>query len=240
MAAMPVVSSHRSALTDLVRSTVVALFAVLQVLVAALAGRPIGEVARQYATPLLPAGWAFAVWVPIYAGFLAYAVYQLLPQQRGREVHRETGWWLVASAVFNAGWVLAFGSGLVPLAELLVIALLVTLAVVFGRLTRAPAESLVERVVLRGTVAVYTGWVSLAIVVGTAATGAWLGLPARARWRRSLRWWCCSRWSRSSAGWCSPARRSSATRPPASGRSSASPSTTPRPRSSSRARWPSS
>jgi hypothetical protein len=179
---MTVASSHRSALTDLVRSAVVVLLAVVQIVVAALAGsgatgEPIGSVARRYATPLLAAEWAFAIWAPIYAGFLAYAVYQILPRQRGRRIHRETGWWLAAAAVFNAGWVLAFGAGLVPLAELLIIALLVCLALVFGRLSRIPAESVAERVVLRGTVALYTGWVSLAVVLGTAATGAWIGLP---------------------------------------------------------------
>jgi benzodiazapine receptor len=182
MGGMTVASSHRSALSDLVRGAAVVLLAVVQTVVAALAGsgaagEPVGDVARRYATPLLAADWAFVIWLPIYAGFLAYAVYQLLPDQRSRQVHRETGWWLAASAVFNAGWVPAFAAGWLPLAELLIIGLLVTLAVVFGRLTRRPAENVAERVVLRGTVAVYTGWVSFAVVLGTAATGAWVGLP---------------------------------------------------------------
>jgi benzodiazapine receptor len=176
------VTSHRSALVDLVRSVVVVLLAVVQIVVSVLAGsgalgEPIGLVAREYATPLLAADWAFAIWVPIYAGFLAYAVYQALPGQRGRQVHRETGWWLAASAVFNSGWLLAFSAGWLPLAELLIVALLVSLAIVFGRLSRIPARSVAERVVLRGTVALYAGWVSLATVLGTATTGVWLGLP---------------------------------------------------------------
>jgi translocator protein len=179
---MTVASSHRSALTDLVRSAVVVLFAVVQTVVAGIAGsgaagEPIGDIARRYATPLLAADWAFAIWVPIYLGFLAYAGYQLLPRQRGRQVHRDTGWWLLASAVCNAGWVLSFGAGWLPLAELLIIGLLVSLAVVFGRLSRVSAESVAERVLMRGPVAVYTGWVSLAVVLSTAATGAWVGLP---------------------------------------------------------------
>jgi translocator protein len=140
-------------------------------------GDSVGAVARDYATPLLAAGWAFAIWGPIYLGFLAYAGYQLLPAQRRRAVHRETGWWMAASAVFNAGWILSFGARWLPLAELMLVALLVCLAVVFGRLSRTPAVGLVERIVLRGTVAVYTGWVSLATVLGTAATGVWVGLP---------------------------------------------------------------
>ncbi|GAA1305706.1 hypothetical protein GCM10009610_17490 [Pseudonocardia xinjiangensis] len=181
MAAMTV-TSQRPALVDLVRTIVVVLLAVLQIVVSALAGtggvgEPIGVVARDYATPLLAAGWAFAIWAPIYAGFLAYAVYQALPGQRGRQIHREIGWWLAVSAVLNAGWVLSFGAGWLPLAELMILALLVALAVVFGRLTRQPAESVLERVVLRGTVALYTGWVSFATALGTAATGVWVGLP---------------------------------------------------------------
>ena len=55
--------------------------------------------AREYATPLLAADWTFAIWAPIYVGFLGYATYQLLPGQRGRELHRHTGWWLAASSV---------------------------------------------------------------------------------------------------------------------------------------------
>ncbi|MEN3267875.1 MAG: hypothetical protein V7646_4769 [Pseudonocardia sp.] len=176
------VTFQRPVLADLIRNAVVVLLAVLQLVVSGLggiglAGDTAGAVAHEYASPLLAAGWAFAIWAPIYAGFLAYAVYQVLPAQRGRQIHRETGWWLAASAVFNIAWVLAFEAGWLPLAELLILALLVTLAVVFGRLSRQPADSVLERVVLRGTVALYTGWVSFAVALCTAATGVWVGLP---------------------------------------------------------------
>jgi benzodiazapine receptor len=171
------VLSPRSTRADLVRGVVVALLALGQVVVAVLAGGSIGQVAREYATPLLAAGWAFVIWTPIYTGFIGYAGFQVLPGQRARQVHRETGWWMAASAVFNLGWVLAFGAGWLLLAELLIIGLLVSLAVVFGRLCRRPAEGIAERLLVRGTVAVYTGWVSLATAIGTAATGAWIGLP---------------------------------------------------------------
>jgi hypothetical protein len=177
------VTSQRSAQTDTVRGGLVALLAVLQVVVAGLAGAgrlvgdPVGVVANSYPTPLLAAGWAFAIWGPIYLAFLVYAGYQVLPGQRRRAVHRETGWWMAASAVFNMGWIVAFGARWLPLAELLIVALLVSLAVVFGRLSRIPAAGVAERVMLRGPVALYTGWVSLATVLGTAATGVWIGLP---------------------------------------------------------------
>ncbi|MCW0214699.1 MAG: hypothetical protein OJJ54_15170 [Pseudonocardia sp.] len=176
------VLTPRATTADLVRGVVVAVLAVAQLVASGLGGsgalgEPIGEVARSYATPLLAASWAFAIWGLIYVGFLAYAVYQLLPSQRARSVHRWTGWWLAASAVANPLWILTFGSRHILLAEVLIIALLVILALVFGRLSHEPAEGLVERIVFRGTVAVYTGWVSLATALGTAATGVRIGLP---------------------------------------------------------------
>jgi hypothetical protein len=171
------VLSPGSTRTDLVRNVVVALLAIMQVVVAVLAGGAVGPVAREYASPLLVAGWTFAVWLPIYAGFLGYAAFQAMPAQRARQVHRETGWWMAASAVFNAGWVLAFGADWLPLAQLLIIALLVSVTIVFGRFCRTPAGGTAERVVARGTVALYASWVCVATPMATAATGVWFGLP---------------------------------------------------------------
>ena len=66
---------------------------------------------------------------------------------------------------------------MILLAELLLIASLVVLAVVFGRLSREPAADRIERIAFRAPIALYTGWVSMATVLGTAATGVWAGLP---------------------------------------------------------------
>jgi translocator protein len=171
------VLSQRSARVDIVRSAVVAVLAIVQIFVAAMAGGSVGAVAHSLRTPLLAANWAFVIWAPIYAGFLLYAAYQLLPAQRGREVHRRTGWWAAVSALLNPAWILAFSGRVILLAELLLVALLIVLAVVFGRLSREPAADRVERAAFRGPLALYAGWVSMATVLGTAATGVWAGLP---------------------------------------------------------------
>jgi hypothetical protein len=73
--------------------------------------------------------------------------------------------------------VLSFGADWLPLAQLMLIGLLVSITLVFGRYCRMPAESVVERVAARGTVALYAGWVCMATPMGTAATGVWVGLP---------------------------------------------------------------
>jgi benzodiazapine receptor len=179
--AMPV-TTRRSASTDLTRGLAVVALAVIQIVVAGLGGsgatgEDVGTVARSYPSPVLPAGWTFAIWGPIYLAFLGYAVYQLLPAQRTRGVHRATGWWLAVSAVLNMAWILAFSGRYVLLAEVLILALLVVLARVYGRLSRERAANATERAAFRLPVALYTGWVSLAVVAGTAATGVRLGLP---------------------------------------------------------------
>jgi benzodiazapine receptor len=171
------VLSQRSARVDLVRAATVAVLAIVQILVSVMAGGSVGAVAESLRTPLLAAGWAFTIWAPIYVGFLVYAGYQLLPAQRGREIHRRTGWWTAASAVLNPLWILAFSGRVILLAELLLVALLVVLAVVFGRLSREAAADRVERAAFRAPLALYTGWVSMATMLGTAATGVWAGLP---------------------------------------------------------------
>jgi len=178
---MPV-TAHRSTSTDLARGLAVVGLAVVQIVVAGLGGRgalgeDVGTVARSYPTLVLPAGWTFAIWGPIYLAFLGYAIYQVLPAQRIRRVHRTTGWWLAISAVLNMAWVIAFSARFVVLAELLIVALLAVLARVYGRLSRERAAGTAERLALRLPVALYTGWVSLAVVAGTAATGVRLGLP---------------------------------------------------------------
>lgn len=176
------VIAPRSTAADLVRGAAVLVLAVLQIVVAGLGGSGaigdgIGVVANDNPTPLLAAGWAFSIWAVIYLGFLAYAVFALLPSQRSRAAHRRTGWWLAVSAVLNPLWILAFGSRHVLSAEIVLVALLVVLATVFGRLSHEPATGTVERLAFRLPVAIYAGWVSLATVLGTAATGVAEGLP---------------------------------------------------------------
>ena len=165
-------------------AVVVAVLAVLQIVVAGLggsgaAGESVGEVARAYPRPCCPPAGRSPSGGRSTSAFLGYAVYQLLPGAAGRDVHRATGWWLAASAVFNASWILAFSARYVLLAQLLIVALLVVLARVFGRLSRERSGTTAERVALRLPVALYTGWVSIAVVAGTAATGVRLGLAGQ-------------------------------------------------------------
>lgn len=53
---------------------------------------------------LTPIGYAFAIWGVIYAGNLAFAVWQALPANRSSELARQVGWWAVGMYLCNAVW----------------------------------------------------------------------------------------------------------------------------------------
>ena len=143
----------------------------------------IAAISAANANPVTPAGYAFAIWSLIYAVCLALAVYQLLPSQHGRNVHRRSGWWLAGGFTASAAWVPIFGIRISWLAQLLLVILVVCL-VSAGRgfLVAGPAASIAEIALLRLPVMLYLGWATLAAAAGFATTFRAWGAPASARW----------------------------------------------------------
>ena len=175
--------------SDRVRVIFVAVTAVAQAVAAplttlALGPRSnIGAISDANASPVTPAGYAFAVWGLIYAACIALAIYQLLPSQHERWVHRQTGWWLAGAFTVSALWVPVFGSRNLWLAQILIVILVGYLIVAArGFLVVGPAESTAEEVFLRLPVMIYLGWASLAAAAGFATTFRSWGMPASARW----------------------------------------------------------
>lgn len=179
-----VVPSHaqRSG-ADFVRVMLVILFAVLQPLSSLLANllpgdqATTGEVSDRYSHVLTPAGYTFAIWGLIYVASLGLAVYQALPSQHTRAVHRATGWWLAAAFAASTIWVPIWVSGALTVAQLVIITLVVCLAVALGRLTgMGPASTLAEQWLLRLPVSGYLGWATIATVAGAGTTAEWSGI----------------------------------------------------------------
>jgi hypothetical protein len=136
-----------------------------------------GSISDDNLSPVTPAGYAFAIWGLIYLGCLALAVYQLLPDEQHRDVHRRTGWWLAGAFSASAIWVPIFGSRLLWLAQLVILALVGCLAVAATRLASMRPATTSERVLLRLPVMIYLGWAVLASVAGFGTTLRSFGLP---------------------------------------------------------------
>lgn len=172
---------------DLVRVTVVAVSTLVAFVAGflgsgAVIGTPIDEAAggalSASATLVAPAGPAFAIWGVIYTGLVALAVYQALPGQRSDLRQRRTGWWVAASSLLNAAWILAAQAGSVGGALAVIAALLVVLVIVVFRLGAARSTSPLQSVLLDGVLGLYLGWVAVATVANTAAA-----LVTDAGWR---------------------------------------------------------
>lgn len=164
--------------SDIFGQVVLAVAAVIAVIAAvigsgALGGTPIAEAAdgalAADATFVAPGGPAFAIWSLLYIGFLALAVWQLLPAQRGNPRVRDV-WWLIAlSLLLNALWIATVQLGWVYVSAVVILALLATLAVIFARLLRSRPANWVEAVLLDGVMGLYLGWVTVATVANIAA-----------------------------------------------------------------------
>lgn len=156
---------------DGVRAGAVLLAALLQTAAGALGGSgalgaSVGEVARSHPNPLLPAGGAFMIWNAIYLAVLALAVWQLLPSQRTRGLHRRTGWWIAAAGAVNAAWVVLFSAGRVAASQIVIVLLLAALAAAWRNAAAEPASGRADRWLFWAPLALYTGWVAVATVVG--------------------------------------------------------------------------
>ena len=175
--------------SDQVRVVLVGITAVAQAVAAPLTslalgtGANTGTISDDNLSPVTPAGYAFAVWGLIYAACLALAIYQILPSQRERTVHRETGWWLAGAFGVSAVWVPVFGTRTLWLAQILIVMLLICLVFAAQAFLRTgPADAMAEELLLRLPVMVYLGWATLATAAGFATTFRSAGMPASARW----------------------------------------------------------
>ena len=142
------------------------------------AGSSTGAISDANRSPVTPAGYAFSIWGLIYLACLVLAVYQALPAQRERAVHRRTGWWLVAAFTAASVWVPVFATRTLWLAQVVILVLLASLVVAVRRSVRSgPAADRVEQFAFRLPVTLYLGWVTLATVAGFGTTARSLGLP---------------------------------------------------------------
>jgi hypothetical protein len=178
----PIGRPHR----DLVRQIVVVLSAVLAIVGSfigsgAAGGIPIQDASHGAlaadATLLAPGAPAFWIWSVIYAGLVAYAIWQALPAQRTDARQRRLGYPIAVSLILNAAWILSVQVGLLGFSVPVIVLLLVDLAWVFVILNRSRPKNLIDAIVTDGTMGLYLGWVSVATVANISAVlvaaGVW-------------------------------------------------------------------
>lgn len=127
--------------------------------------------------PIVPAGYAFAIWGPIYAGSLGYAIVQAWPGRTTDPAFRRGGWGAAVAFVATATWLLvAVAPSLVPVTVPVFAVIGAGLLVARRALRDAPLASRRDRWLVRAPISVFLGWTSVAIFANTATVLRGLGL----------------------------------------------------------------
>jgi benzodiazapine receptor len=156
---------------DTVRQLANALSVVLALTVNILAsalplnGQNTGEISDRFQVFFVPAGYVFSIWGIIYIGWIAFAIYQFLPAQKGNLRLQKLGYLFALSGVFNAAWLFCWHYNLFGLSVLVMLALLGTLIASYLKLDvgRAPVST-GEKWTVDIPFSIYLGWISVATI----------------------------------------------------------------------------
>lgn len=189
-------------MNDKTRQISVVVLSVVQIITNTLGGigiglpSNVGSISDSFSNYFTPAGLTFSVWTPIYIGLTLYAIYQALPGQTTRTVHRRIGWLAVSAAAANALWTPVFvlagdygSAGFQPVFIFLSLAimtwLLVTLITIFVRLRNMTDLTTTDKALVQVPFYGYFAWINVATVANvtlTLITLGWEGTQAGAIW----------------------------------------------------------
>lgn len=163
---------------DVVRQAAVTLCAIACILgsaagVGAFGGPSIRDAAGGLFSPdatlLAPSSSAFSIWSVIYAGLVAYTVYQWFPSQRRTGRQRRLGWTVAASMLLNLAWILSAQAGGLTVSLIVIMLLFFTLLAAVRTLNSHPTQTRVEGALVDAPIGLYLGWVLLAAGANAAA-----------------------------------------------------------------------
>lgn len=128
-------------------------------------GQNTGQISDSFKVFFVPAGYVFSIWSLIYVLLLAFAVYQALPSQRENPRLRKIGYWFAFSSLMNGSWIFFWHYNIFPATLVVMLALLVSLIVIYTRLgigrERARAA---EAWLVNLPFSVYLGWITVATI----------------------------------------------------------------------------
>ncbi|MGZ8523622.1 MAG: hypothetical protein ACXWV1_04295 [Chitinophagaceae bacterium] len=146
-------------------------------------GNTMAVVSARLQNLFTPAGYAFSIWGLIYLGLFAFVIYQgrsLFTKMADDRIVLKIGWWFVVSCISNCLWVLAWLYDYTGVSVLIMLSLLFSLTRIIVKLNMEREKvQLKESVFAWWPFAIYSGWITVALIANVAAYltkiqwGAW-------------------------------------------------------------------
>jgi len=129
--------------------------------------------------PIIPARYAFAIWTPIYAGCLGYAIYQAFPSDANRALLRRAGWWTASAFAATSAWLIAAQRvERIWLTVALLGAIVASLTMAAHVLSSEKALSRMDEYLIALPIDLFFGWTSVALFANTAAALRYAGVTS--------------------------------------------------------------
>ncbi|WP_369766096.1 aquaporin [Erythrobacter sp. SD-21] len=141
-------------------------------------GEPIGDRSDSVRTLITPAGWAFAIWGPLFFGSAFYAIWQALPAQRDNVLLAQIGWPSVLALSMQGVWAIYTQfANLTVISALIIVTSLAALLVILHRLVAFERPfSLAERTIVAITFSALAAWLTAASIVNISASIVYHGV----------------------------------------------------------------
>ncbi len=133
-------------------------------------GQTMPEISAKYPSLFTPAGFTFSIWGVIYLALLAFVVWQALPAQRTNAKIARLSTLFQVNCLMNATWIVVWHYDLLALSLVVMLAILVTLALIYrGLLDEIADAPFAEHLVLYLPFSLYTSWICVATIANASA-----------------------------------------------------------------------
>lgn len=138
-------------------------------------GQNTGQISDRFHVYFVPAGYVFSIWGVIYIGWLAFAIYQLLPTQRDNPRIQQVGYLFALSGIANMAWLFFWHYEYFVLTVMVMLILLLLLIAIYLRLQIGKVQvAPLERWCVDIPFSVYLGWITVATIANITAVLSYL------------------------------------------------------------------
>lgn len=133
-------------------------------------GQNTGEISDRFQVYFVPAAYVFAIWGVIYIGWVAFAIYQLLPSQRNNTRLDKAGPLFAVTGLANIAWLFLWHYNQLTLTVVVMLVLLASLVALYLRLQIGQVKvSTAERWCVDIPFGIYLGWITVATIANITA-----------------------------------------------------------------------